>query len=115
MGWKIYFWIFTFLLIVDEIGVFSKKGASLIVIFDILISFMSLVGLFCFAYKKKWLRASFWKVYFYIFLVWDLSFNLIIGPYMGSDYSLISALIGLGISVPLYIGLYLYAFKFLEK
>ena len=115
IGWKIYFCILTLLLLTTYFSLFKSKGLYSIYTLDFLISIMSLVGLFCFAFKKKWLQVSFWKVYFFVYIVWDFSFNLLIAPRIEANYSIVDSLIGLVIIIPLYIGLYLYAFKFLES
>ena len=115
MGWKIYFWFILFLLVISYIPIFIKREAVLLHIWDLVVSVPSLAGLFCFAYKKIWLPASFWKIYFFVIVVWDLVFNLVITPKIDAHYTVLDAALGFGIMLPLYIGLYLYAYKFRKE
>ena len=70
--------------------------------------------MFLYGYKKKLFVPIFWKAYFLVFIVWDISYNLIIEPKSKGEAFEAIALVGFLFVIPIYIALYLYAFKFLE-
>ncbi len=112
MLWKIYFWVFIVILI---LGYFSEGFIGIWDAVDLVITSGALAGLFLYGYKKKLFNASFWKAYFPIFIVWDFSYNLVIEPRArGVNFEIIS-LIGFLFVIPIYIALYLYAFKFMSE
>jgi len=56
-----------------------------------------------------------WKTYLFMFVIWDLTYNIIIQPRAsGTAFDPIN-LIGLLFVVPVYIALYLYGFRFLKE
>lgn len=114
MFWKIYFWILLVLLLLGYMGMAFGKALSMIYFFDLIISIPSLAGFFLFAYKKIFLTAKFWQPYFIIYVLWDCFFNLILGPRIDNDFSWVTAFIGFVIIFPMWIALYLYAFRFLK-
>jgi hypothetical protein len=109
MGWKIFFWFFSIIEAVGIIDSFTHGEMSPIHILDFLISIMASVGLFCFAYKKRCLNSNFWKIYICVFILWDLPFNIFIEHFYTS---VLGCILYASLNIPLYIGLYLYAFKF---
>jgi len=113
MFWKIYFWILSFILFFGYVGAFPK-GLDSIHILVLIISIPSLVGFFLYAYKKSLFTAKFWRFYFIIYIFWDLYFNLMILPGVESNYSWPETFIGFLLISPMWIALYLYAFKFLN-
>lgn len=114
MFWKIYFWILLVLLLVGYIEMAFGKALSAIYFIDLAISIPSLVGFFLFAYKKIFLTAKFWQPYIIVYILWDLFFNLVLEPRIDNDYSWITAFIGFVVIFPMWIALYLYAFRFLK-
>ena len=112
MFWKIYFWVFTILIIV---GYASGEFSSNWDIIDLPASICAFVGLFSYAYKKRILNRIFWKSFLPIYIIWDLTYNLALSPeYSEEPTEYIYVLIAYIFVVPLYIALYRYAFKFLE-
>jgi hypothetical protein len=112
MFWKIYFWVFIIILALAYIseGIGGFWGFA-----DLLISSGALAGLFLYGYKKRLFNTIFWKVFFLFYVVWDFSYNLIIEPQSrGGDFHVI-ALLGFLFVVPIYIALYLYAFRFMNE
>ena len=75
--WKIYFW---FILVIMIYGYISEGISGPWETFDLLISSGALAGLFLYSYRKKFSVPLYWKIYFFVFIVWDISYNLIIEP-----------------------------------
>ncbi len=112
MFWKVYFWVITILIIV---GYASEGFSSYWDIIDLPVLICAFVGLFSYAYKKKIFNKIFWKSFLPIYIIWDLTYNLVLSPgYSEEPTEIIYILIGFIIIVPLYIALYKYAFLFLE-
>jgi len=112
MFWKIYFWFFILLLILG----YSTGGIGGIWgIIDSVISLGALGGLYLYAYRKTLFSSMAWKTYLFMFVIWDLTYNIIIQPRAsGTAFDPIN-LIGLLFVVPVYIALYLYGFRFLKE
>lgn len=113
MFWKIYSWVFTLLVIVAYA---SEVPSSLWDIVDLPITLCGLVGLFCYAYKKKIFNKTFWKLFLPACLIWDLTYSFVLSTEQVEEpteyvYVLIGFII---VVVPLYVALYRYAFLFLE-
>ena len=113
MFWKVYFILLIAFLIYSYRLLTGQLNAWYYV--DLLISVLSLVGLFGLAWKQRFFNANFWKVYFGVYIVWVLAFNLLIGPYINRVPVDATILIGFALLLPLYASLYLYAFKFFKK
>ena len=112
MFWKIYFWLIIVLLI---FGYWSEGIGGIWGVIDLVISIGSLIGLFLYAYRKIFLSSLVWKAYFFLYVFWDFTYNLIIQPRVaGKEFDPIS-LIGLLFVAPICIALYLYGFRFLKE
>ena len=116
MFWKIYFWIFTVLLIV---GYTVEALTSYWDIINLPISICALVGLFSYAYKKKTFSKKFWKPFWPTLIIWDLIYTFAIYPKYSEEpteitYTFIGYAFGYAFLLPMYIAVYRYAFKFLE-
>ena len=113
MFWKIYFWVFCVIL---AIGYIAIKLFDAIYIVDLIISLPSLVGLFLYAYKKRWLDVRFWRVYVPIYLFWDIYMNFVILPKVeGKSLVGLESILVFVFLFPIWIALCLYAFKFLNE
>lgn len=110
MIWKIYFWFFVIILISGYTIEGINEGWDVL---DLLISSFALMGFFLYAYKKRFLSARFWKSYFLIYIIWDFTYNFLILPKIEGKFEPFN-LVGLVFVIPVYIALYLYAFKFLK-
>lgn len=90
----------------------SMNSSPLFIIFDYVISLIGYIALYGYSYKKQFFRPVFWKIYFILFLIWEIvivattithnSFNL---EYMSQMFIVI-------IILPMFMALYKYAFKF---
>ncbi|OGW26198.1 MAG: hypothetical protein A2X59_03110 [Nitrospirae bacterium GWC2_42_7] len=110
--WKIYFWLLTILLIIGSI---TDGFSSYWDIVGLPLDICAFVGFFSYAYRKKIFNKIFWKSFLPIYIIWDVTYNLVIYPkYSEEPVEIIYILIGYIFIVPLYIALYRYAFKFLE-
>lgn len=113
--WKVYFWIFAFIVVSGYSATLAKKTAFYLY-FDILLSIVGLVSLWCYAYEKRILRPNFWRLFFCLFLPWNV-INMIYGPFyvdselVGQSDQFYAKLIPAAISLPAYIALFLYAFR----
>ena len=86
-------------------------------LFDQIFSVLSLVGLLLFVFRIKAFSAIFWKICFFVLIIAELSYDIYLNPIVvGTSLLDIAALfIAFSLIFPLYLALYLYAFKFLEE
>jgi len=108
--WKVYFYLFAIIIIIY----YSTEGLNDIdEIGDLVFSIPSLIAVFLYAYKKRLFGARFWKIYFLIFVTYEVYRN--VEPIIGGEEVAADWWIGFIIFIPLYVALYLYAFKFLKE
>lgn len=112
MFWKIYAWFYLILFSIGYVFLFAKH--PLFTFFDIAFSFLAFIGLFLFAFKKKILNVLFWKIYVLTHYLWDSVANLYIAPKLFNSPIDLNTYISFLLILIEWIGLYLYAFKFLE-
>lgn len=126
MGWKIYFLILTLLMIAgtalivaDSLGVLLPAGTPLLDddwtwldSLSILITWVGIVGLFGFAYKKVIGGQNFWKKWFIFTLVLDISYTVYDSyPEGFAIEDIWYDIIAYSLILPYYIALYLYGYK----
>lgn len=111
--WRTYFWITIILWIfLIEAVITGKKflPEAYTIYFKLIgagVSFFATIALFGYVYKKNIFTPFVWILFFYIFLFWEIySMVFLMYPEKGIDT------IGLILSIPLYISIFLYAFKF---
>jgi hypothetical protein len=109
--WQVYFWLIAAIIVLSYV---SKGPIGTWKFVDLAMSSGSLAALFLYAYRKKLFAPLFWKVYFVVFIVWDLSYNLIIEPKAKGEAFQATTLLGFLFIAPIYVALYLYAFKYLN-
>ena len=106
------FYFFVFILL--HIQMYSKNynlgGLSIISYVDIPLTIMASLGLFLLAAQKAFLKPIFWKAYFFTYIAWDIFLTVIQKPII--PIYVIQRVIFL---LPLYIALYLYAFRTTRK
>ena len=112
--WKIYSWFISFLTVICVVLIGIKGGLfNAWRITDFIVTTFEILGLISFAYKKRIFRVVFWEVYFFIAIAWDISYIFLIEPiFLGKHYSLLVHSLSISISLPVYIALYLYSFRF---
>lgn len=114
MLWKIYFW---FLAIFTVVSIALKGISKQFILFsgvDLIFTIFSLIALFGYAYKNRYLKPLFWKVYWPFIIVWDF---IIVGSHtmsLNNKYPsilyLFSFLVAMVPFIPLYIAIYKYAY-----
>jgi hypothetical protein len=112
---KIQFYRFYFFLIIlVHIQMYSNYYTlgriPMILYIDIPLTIMALLGLFLLAAQKAFLKPIFWKAYFFIYIAWDIFMTVIQKQII--PIHVIQRVIFL---LPLYIALYLYAFRTTRK
>ncbi|ARC29841.1 hypothetical protein IEK_04668 [Bacillus toyonensis] len=109
MLWKIYLVIVAILTITSLIrGMFQTPIQK----FDFVVSIITWIGLFGFVFDVEILTSIVWKCIFVFSIIWALSAVFILRLYEEKDEPLpfIFKLIGVIPTLPLYYGLYQYAF-----
>lgn len=114
MFWKIYFWFIVVILFLGNITDLDSFGGIWDFV-DLIVSIGGLMGLFLYAYKKRLFNAVFWKIYLPVCVIWDLCFNIVIYPSTSGQPFEPIEFIGFFFLIPVYISIYLYAFKFLRE
>ena len=115
MGWKIYFWFIG----LPAVPVYLFQGFSRPwEIIDAVVFAASLLGLYGFVWRKPIATSTFWKIYFFMHVSWNVYYQFFIPivpkakEMMGNSLSQpLAALLNLTFFIPLVIALYLYAFN----
>jgi WD40 repeat protein len=118
MGWKIYFWALAGLLLIAFFRLFYT-GPTMWEIMDLVISTLAIAGLYGFAHRKQLIRKSFWKVWVFVIVSWDIAYNIVLTGLLGvTSQGQVAQELGLsciGLSllvlVPMYVALYLYGYR----
>ena len=83
------------------------------------VSLVSLTGLFLYAYKKRWGKPLFWRIWLVVYILWDCVNNFFILGIMEAnkpmEYRLASGVFSIFLSLPIWIAVYLYGYKFLKN
>lgn len=116
--WKIFFFLYTFLVVIG-LGTMAYTGELKIAVLetiDLILSVIALVGLFGLAFNKVIGKQSFWKYFFYLNLVVIVITGLIFPVFGIEMYGQVSEFniefaIGLLFAAPIVWASYLYAFK----
>jgi len=108
--WRIYFFIITLIHIRLYSGfLFHSDDYSLnpnVIYFDIPVTTIALFGLFLLAAEREFLGPIFWRVYFFVYMAWDIIIRVTHRPFV-----LESVIHGVILLIPLYLALYIYGFK----
>ena len=127
MGWKVYFW-FTTLLLGASTGVLIADSLEILPLenedslldepwtwldsLNIVVSWIGIVGLFGFAYKKIIGEQDFWKRWFVFTLIFDISYEVYVESLEGFTTEVIwFYILVYSLSIPYYVALYLYGYK----
>lgn len=111
MIWKVYFWI---LLILEIFDVFSGATFGWVLhLVDIIFIAIALLGLFAYSWGKYFWPPLFWKLFSVLFIAEQLYYSL--NFYFLNDAGKMTAAITGIIALPIYIILFLYAFKVLPE
>jgi len=109
MFWKIYCW---FIIIFMSLGYLTGQIRGLIGVIDLVLSSLMFLGLYLYSYKKYLFTTLFWRIYFFVYIAWDLSYNFYVIPnYYHESWNLFAIIIYL-LVIPTYVSVFLYAFQF---
>ena len=111
--WKIY--IIILALIVIYSYYISWHYLGLINLIDFIVSIPSLIGLYGLAFGKKILKSIYWKIYFWFFIAWYIAINFAVPILQEKTNYVYADFLGTLITIPLYVALYIYSFKYLKK
>ncbi len=117
--WRIYFFAYIIITILGlSLFVFKKETiwttSIQIKIMDVIFCIINTTGLFAYTYKKNIFKPVFWKIFFITLLIWHAYLNVFVMPVtiQGNTTVLEWIMIDLSIHSPLYIAIFLYAFKY---
>ncbi len=111
--WKIYLIILVLIVIYGYY--ISWHYLGLINSIDFIVSIPSLIGLYGLAFGKKILKSFYWKVYFWLFIAWYVIINFTVPILQEKTNYVYADFLGTLITIPLYVALYIYSFKYLKK
>ena len=120
MFWKIYFWFFLIITFAGHFSYFYIFPAEhrFLVYLGSFFSIISLVAIFGYAFKRKIIKPGFWKVFFFILIMWEISSFLLTAKWYPSEVNPINnpvtTLLTFVTSFPGYIAIYLYGFRSVE-
>ena len=119
IGWKIYFIIFSLLLLFAYYDLISR-GITIYDFADIVISLTALTGLFGYTFSKKIHSQSLWRIWLFVIVIWDLFYNIYLTAILGvaqgvaqgeENINIAEMFIAFILIFPAYIALYLYGYK----
>ncbi len=115
--WRIYFWITIIMWVIIIEGVITGKKLwpeTCTTYFKSIATGLYItatIGLFGYTYQKNIFNAFFWKIFFCVLLCWEFYAFAFLSP-PPPDNSTSGCLTGLIVFFPLYLALFLYAFKY---
>ncbi|MCG8672128.1 MAG: hypothetical protein MI867_22170 [Pseudomonadales bacterium] len=113
--WKIYFVIMTFLLVSGLNSLLAAENSGWAEIVSIIISMPAILGFFCYVFSKRIITREFWSIFFYVYLLFNISYYMLtdiqLSAGMDTKSFLVVQSISWGISLPLYWALYRYGSK----
>jgi hypothetical protein len=113
MGWKIYSWIIGLIFALGCIGDFISQKFDLLCGIDDLITAVTILGLICYAYKKRIINQLFWKAVFFVSILWQITDVLWLEQSIHYvRFELGPSIFDILFPVPIYIAIYLYSFRF---
>lgn len=112
MGWKIYFCVFSIMVVYCYISLFPSKSNAIDFI-DAIMYITTLIGIYGYAFKKKILYLTFWRSFFFGIIIWDIFNDTLFNAHNDLDFTieLLIIILSLLITLPGYIAIYLYGFK----
>jgi len=121
--WRMYAWLFVLLTLLYFIGVYVATIFKGIVFLQdifwwsisLVVSIISIVGVFCFAYHKTVLTAFFWRAFFVFLVGWEIIYPVAIGLTGDIGFkslptsSIIKLFVIACLMFPQYVAIFLYA------
>jgi hypothetical protein len=90
---------------------FSNPTVVPLTVLDFCVSFPGLVAMHLHIWDEQVFHPAVWKVYAFVFIAWDLCFNILIEPRITNEPFGSDSLIGFCIMIPLYVAVFRYAFR----
>ncbi len=114
--WKAFFWLTVVLMVLSAAALPAMPDLGAFDYFDFLLSVVTSVGLFGFAFHKPVGGVVFWRYFFYVALVESIFFSLVLPiasvPVYGQVISIDAFyVIGLAFTIALLWAIYQYAYK----
>lgn len=110
--WKVYFFFMCLIFLLHYVIPFLKL--SYLRYIDLLFTSIAFIAFFGYIFRKQIFTQRFWKIYFFVYLIFEFLNNFIIVPYIEQrEFSLLFFIVLL-VFLPFYITLYLYSFKFMD-
>lgn len=112
--WNLYAVPMTLLLLVVEATVPFQYANPFVIPFTVLdfcISLPGLIAMHLHIWDKQLFHPAVWKIYAFVMLAWDLSFNIFIEPRITNEPFALSSMIGMCVLIPLYFAVFRYAFR----
>ena len=115
--WRIYFWIIMIIwvIIIEAVITDKKLFPETCTTYSKLITaglyIIATTGLFGYTYKKNIFSPVFWKIFFCVLLFWEIYTSVVLSP-PAPDTTTLGCCIGLILFIPLYLAVFLYAFKY---
>lgn len=82
MWWKLYNWLLLILLVATYAMILADTP-TLVDLIDIPISLVAWSGLCAFAHRKKLGAAKIWQIWFFVIVIWDITYNIFFDLYLG--------------------------------
>lgn len=105
--WKVYLWLLCGVLLFYYLSEGLKTPLDVI---DLVVSIPSALGLYLYAYRKKFLNAFAWKFYGIAFIIYEIAHNFWL--HRSGDSTISDIVLGAAFFLPMYVALILYAFRF---
>ena len=115
--WRIYFFVYVISFIIGMFSVVFEKNlwtcSIQIKIIDFIFCMVGIIGLFAYTYEKNIFKAIFWQLFFLVLLIWHVYLNVFVMPAttIGNRTVLDFMIADLSFHTPLYLAMFLYAFK----
>ena len=103
--WKVYFWLVALLWVISITDI-TWQVLSLRDAINIPLSWIALVGVFGYAYRRKLISQNFWKFCFFLIVGWDVLYFSALTEFTKGQMGILLVL-----GLPQYIALYLYGLR----
>jgi hypothetical protein len=104
MIWRIYGLIILALLLAAWINIPNSQLGAMDIM-DIPITLVGMSGLFAYAFRKRLLIPNFWKIWAFMQVIWDITYNAV------SSDGVSQLVVILASFLPLYAALFLYGYR----
>lgn len=112
--WKVYFVI---IMVLSVVGYLMTGIPRFYEMIDLIIFAFAAVGLFGYAWEKGFISQGFWKVFFFVMIVWNIYYHYFIplpenvAEMLERQSQAFAATMGLIFFIPLIVAIFLYGYK----